>query len=154
MKKLIAFFSYSNNTRKLVNEINKVFNYDIVEIEREIPYSSVYEVCAYKEAKEEIDNNIHPVIKKIEVDYSLYDEILLFFPIWWYTYPMVIATFIDSIKGYKGKVTIFCNSYTNDYKYVENSLRDFKKLDPSIVVKEGLFNKSVKQHIDFISKGE
>lgn len=154
MKKIIVFFSYSNNTRKLVNEINKVFNYDVVEIEREIPYSDKYEVCAYKEAKEEIDKNIHPKIKKIDVDYSSYDEILLFFPIWWYTYPMVIASFIDSIKGYKGKVTLFMNSYTNDYNYVENSLRDFRKLDSSIMAKEGLFNKSVKEHINFISKGE
>lgn len=154
MKKLIVFFSYSGNTRKLVNELNKEFKYDVKEIERKVPYSSVYEECAYKEAKEEVEKNIHPEIKPLNFDMNQYDEILLFFPIWWYTFPMPIGTFIDSIKGYKGKVTLFMNSYTNDPQYAKNSLNDFKKVDSSINVEVGLFNKSLREHINFLKKGE
>lgn len=152
MKKVIVFFSYSNNTRKLVKAINKEFNYDIKEIERKIPYSNVYDICAYKEAKEEVDKNIHPEIKPLNLNIHEYDEILLFFPIWWYTFPMPIATFIDTLKGYKGKVILFMNSYTNDYQYVLNSIKDFKKINPSIRVEEGLFNKSIQGHINFLRK--
>lgn len=33
---------------------------------------------------------------------------------------------------------------------MENSLRDFKKLDSKINVSEGLFNKDLKEHLSFI----
>lgn len=153
MKKLIAYFSWSGNTRKLVKEINKRFNYDVAEIERKVPYSSDYNQCAYVEAKEEVSENLHPEIKELSINPNDYDEILLFFPIWWYTFPMPIGTFIESLKGYNGKVVLFMNSYTNDPQYVENSIRDFKKINSSIKVERGLFNKSLEEHLEFI-KGE
>lgn len=151
MKRLIAYFSWSNHTKNLVEGIKKqISDLDVIRIERFKPYSSDYNECAYHEAKDEIDNNIHPSIKDIDVDLNSYDEIMIFFPIWWYTFPMPIATFIEKLAGYKGKVILFANSYTNDYRYMENSLRDFKKLDSKINVSEGLFNKDLKEHLSFI----
>ena len=151
MKRLITYFSYSNNTKRLVEGIkNEITDIDVIRIERKKPYSNDYDECAYHEAKDEIDNNIHPEIKEINVDLNSYDEIMIFFPIWWYTYPMPIATFIEKMHGYKGKVILFANSYANDYHYMKNSLRDFKKLDPEIDVSEGLFNKDLNEHLNFI----
>lgn len=148
MKTIIIYFSWSNNTKKLVEEINSKFNYDVVRIERKIPYSSNYEKCAYIEAKEEWEKRLLPEIKEITVDVSLYERILLFFPIWWYTFPMPIGTFVkETLIGYKGKVIVFANSYTNDPKYMRNSLNDIKQLNPNLNVKEGLLNKPVKEHI-------
>jgi len=152
MKNLIIYFSYSGNTDKLVKETNKHFNFDVIKIDRAVPYSPDYDTCAYKEAKEEWQKHIHPEIKGVNVDLNNYDRILLFFPIWWYTFPMPIATLIKSLKGYKGEVVLFENSYTNDPEYAENSLRDFKKLDKNINVLQGLFNQSVSEHIKFIEK--
>lgn len=154
MKTLIAYFSWSNNTKKLVEGINKHFNFDVVRIERKQPYSNDYNQCAYVEAKEEVENVIHPEIKDININYNDYDNILLFFPIWWYTYPMPIGTFIEKLKGYKGKVVLFANSYTNDIQYVKNSINDFKKVNQNINVENGLFNKTVEEHISFIKKLE
>ena len=65
---------------------------------------------------------------------------------------MVIGTFIEQLKGYKGEIVVFANSYTNDPQYMANSLRDLKDIDKDIIFKEGLFNQSVKNHIDFINK--
>ena len=67
---------------------------------------------------------------------------------------MPIATFIESIKGYKGKVYIFANSYTNDPQYMINSMKDLRKIDQNIEFKEGLFNKSKEEHIQFIESEE
>ena len=148
MKTLIIYFSWSNNTKKLVEEINSKFTYDVVRIERKIPYSSIYDQCAYVEAKEEWEKRLLPEIKEITVDVSLYERILLFFPIWWYTFPMPIGTFVkEGLNGYKGKVIVFANSYTNDPKYMKNSLNDIKQLNPNLNVKVGLLNKSAKEHI-------
>lgn len=152
MKNLIIYFSWSGNTDRIVKETNKKFGFDIVRIEREEAYSDDYDTCAYVEAKSEWENHIHPEIKGLNVDINGYDRILLFFPIWWYTFPMPIATLIEKLKGYKGEIVMFENSYTNDPKYVDNSMKDFKDIDNALNVKQGLFNKSVKEHIDFIEK--
>lgn len=150
MKTLIAYFSWSNNTKGIVEEVNKFFNFDILRIERKIPYSNNYHQCAYVEAKNEIDNHIYPEIKDINADLNDYSRILLFFPIWWYTFPMPIGSFIKKLNNYKGEVILFSNSYTNDIQYVKNSYNDALQLNSNINFKNGLFNKSINDHIDFI----
>lgn len=152
MKNLIIYFSWSGNTENLVNQTNKKFGYDVVKFERLTPYSTDYNTCAYVEAKGEWQNNVHPEITDLKVNPNDYDRILLFFPIWWYTFPMPVATLIEQLKGYKGEIILFENSYTNDKKYAENSFSDFKKIDPRLNVKQGLFNKSVQDHIKFIEE--
>lgn len=154
MKAFIAYFSWSNNTKRLVEEVNKKFNFDVVRIERAIPYSKDYNECAYVEAKDEVSKHIHPEVKNLDIDFSSYDTILLFAPIWWYTVPMPILTFVEGLKEYKGKVVLFANSYTNDPQYMVNSKKDILEANPDINLVEGLFNKSVKEHINFISKIE
>ena len=154
MKKIIVYFSQSGNTKSLVEEIYKKLNYDVVRIEREKPYSSDYHECAYVEAKEEIDKRILPAIKKINVNFNNYDEILLFFPIWWYTIPMPVGTFIKELNGFSGNVMLFANSYTNDKQYMVNSLNDIKELNPSLRIKEGLFNKSIEEHLSILKEDE
>lgn len=153
MKVLMTYFSWSNNNKKLVEAIDRDLHLDVIRIEREIPYSSDYNQCAYVEAREEVNKHIHPAIKKIDADLNSYDEILLFVPIWWYTIPMPVATFVEeNLKGYQGKVILFANSYTNDPQYMVNSLRDLKDVNPDLNIQEGLFNKSVNAHISFINK--
>lgn len=152
MKSLIVYFSWSNNTKNLIEQINKEFHFDVVRIERQTPYSEDYNTCAYIEAKEEVEKQICPKIKNVDIDFSKYDNILLFFPIWWYTYPMPIATFIKDLKDFNGKICVFANSYTNDPQYMKNSTNGLKKLNKNLTFEEGLFNKSVKEHISFIKK--
>ncbi len=150
MKNLIVYFSWSNNTKKLVEQIHQKFNFDTVRIERSIPYSRDYNECAYVEAKEEVEKKIHPSIKEVNLDVNGYDNILLFFPIWWYTFPMPVGTFLEQINGFQGKVYLFANSYTNDPQYMANSLKDCKKINAKIKFEAGLFNKSIEEHLKFI----
>ena len=150
MKTLIAYFSWSNNTKNLIEKINKDFNYDVVRIERKRPYSDDYNTCAYVEAKEEVEKNIFPEINRIDVEFNDYDRILLFFPIWWYTFPMPVGSFIKSLNGYKGKIIVFANSYTNDPQYMTNSIRDLERIDNKLNFVKGLFNDSLAKHKEFI----
>lgn len=152
MKNLIIYFTYSGNTERLVKETNKHFNYDCVKIDRNVPYSEDYDTCAYKEAKDEWQKHIYPEFVGLDKDVNMYDRILLFFPIWWYTFPMVIGSLAKKLNGYKGEIVLFENSYTNDPIYAENSLNDFKKIDNKLNVKQGLFNKNASEHIKFIEK--
>ena len=153
MKRLFAYFTWSNNTKKIVEGLEKEVSADVIRIERKIPYSTDYDTCAYVEAKEEWEKHIHPEIKPLNVNFDDYDEIDLFFPIWWYTFPMVVGTFAKELKNYKGRVVVFANSYTNDYKYMETSLKGLREINSNINFVEGLFNKNIKEHISFL-KGE
>lgn len=150
MNTLIIYFSWSNNTKKLVEDINEEFKFDVVRLEREAPYSKNYHQCAYVEAKEEYDKKIHPTIKGLNVDINNYDRILLFFPIWWYTIPMPVGTLAESLKNYKGEVVVFANSYTNDPQYMKNSMEDLKMIAHNVKFREGLFNQKTQMHVDFI----
>ena len=153
MKTLFVYFSWSNNTKNLVERLNQEFNYDVIRIERKIPYSKNYNTCAYVEAKKEWDERILPEIKDIDSDISSYDKILLFFPIWWYTIPMPIGTFVSEyLTDFKGEVIAFANSYTNDSQYMFNSMKDLKNLNKNLNLNEGLFNCSIKDHISFIKE--
>ncbi len=153
MRTLIAYFSWSNNTKTLIEGINKEFYFDVLRIERKVPYSSDYEQCAYVEAKEEAEKHIHPAIKEIKLDMNEYDTVLLFFPIWWYTIPMAVSTFVEeNLKGYQGRVFLFANSYTNDPQYMFNSMKDLKEVNPQLRIEKGLFNKNIKEHVRFIMK--
>lgn len=119
--------------------------------ERATPYSTNYSVVAYQESKEEIEQNRCPEIRPLEGNPLDADEILLFFPIWWYTMPMPIRTFLESIPDWKGKtIVLFANSYTNDPQYMENAMKDAKASTPTAHLVEGLFNASPKEHIRFL----
>ena len=52
MKTLIAYFSWSGNTVQIAEKLARKTKGDLFRIEREIPYSTDYHTCAYKEAKE------------------------------------------------------------------------------------------------------
>ena len=58
MKTLIVYFSWSNNTKKLVEAINKEFNFDVVRVEWEVTYSNDYNTCAYVEDKLEVESDL------------------------------------------------------------------------------------------------
>lgn len=105
MKTLIVYFSWSGNTKHIVDGLNKEFNFDTIKIERKIPYSSDYNTCAYIEAKEEWEKKILPEINDINIEISEYSRILLLFPIWWYDLPRPVATFVNEYD-FSGKTVI------------------------------------------------
>ena len=150
MKTLVAYFSWSGHTTSLAGDIANKLGYDLVRIEREIPYSKDYNICAYTEAKAEVESGALPNIKPIDIDFYSYDRILLFFPVWWYTYPAPVGTFLKNLGEYGGEIYYFANSYTFDPQYMVNIDRDMKALSPRLLIKAGLFNKTLQQHLDFL----
>lgn len=80
-KTLIVYFSWSGNTRAVANTIQELTGCDIVEIEVEEPYSSVYnEVTA--RARQELDNDIRPALVTQVKNIGEYDTLIVGTPIW------------------------------------------------------------------------
>lgn len=100
-KILIAYFSWSGNTKAVAEEIHKQIGGELVEIVPETAYPTSYNATVDK-AKQEQQANARPAVKTKIPDFSQYDVVFLGYPNWWGSYPMPVATFIDKLN-WQGK---------------------------------------------------
>ena len=92
-KKMIIYFSYTENTKSIAEMIQRELNCDILRIETEVPYSDDYDAVV-SQGQDEVNAGYKPKLKPINVDLSKYDTVILGTPVWWYTYAPAINTFI------------------------------------------------------------
>lgn len=109
MNKLIVYFSYTGNTRKIANKIKESLNCDILEIETKIPYSKDYDEVVNNEQNQEASNHL-PEIKDINIDLSKYDEVIIGTPVWWYRPAPAIRTFLKQYDLTGKKVKMFATN--------------------------------------------
>lgn len=134
-KTLVAYFSWSGNTEAVVKHIAEKTGADIFRIERVEAYSTDYYTCA-DEAKLEVDKKTFPAIKGLPENFDKYDTIIVAVPVWWYTAPMPVRTFLEkSGLDWSGKTVIpLCTAYTAEY----NTLTDIVKATPAAAHKDGI----------------
>ena len=92
-KKLVVYYSYTGNTRKIAESIKNKLGCDILEIKPKVPYSTDYQTVVDEEQNNESAKKT-PEIEPINVDLKNYDEIIVGSPVWWYTIAPVIRTFL------------------------------------------------------------
>ena len=126
-KILVAYFSWSGNTKAVAEEIHKQVGGDIVEIVPATPYSETYSVTVAK-AKAEQAANARPAISTKIADFDKYDVIFLGYPNWWGSYPMPVATFVDTYKLDGKTVAPF---FTHGGGGEQRCLSDLQKLAPN-----------------------
>ena len=126
-KILVAYFSWSGNTKAVAEEIHKLVGGDIVEIVLATPYSETYIVTLAK-AKAEQVANARPAISTKIADFDKYDVIFLGYPNWWGSLPMPVATFVESYKLDGKTVAPF---FTHGGGGEQRCLSDLQKLAPN-----------------------
>ncbi|MBQ4386103.1 MAG: NAD(P)H-dependent oxidoreductase [Prevotella sp.] len=132
-KVLVAYFSWSGNTRDAAKYIAQKLNADEFEIIREKAYPTDYNACA-DEAKAEKEAGVHPAIKGKVENMAQYDVVIVAAPVWWYTAPMPVFTFLEQYD-LKGKTVIpFCTAYTAEYE----TLKDIVKATPESDHRDGI----------------
>ena len=132
-KILVAYFSWSGNTKVMAEYIAEKTNADLFVIEREQPYPTEYEPCT-DDAKAEKEANIHPAIKGQVKDFDQYDVVFVGAPCWWYTAPMPVFTFLESYN-FEGKTVIpFCTAYSGP----SSTLKDIVKATPKSDHRDGI----------------
>ena len=95
-KELVLYFSVYGTSKLVAEEIARQTGADLLEIEPVVPYDSDrnhYNALA-RLAKKEHDEDMRPAIKN-ELPIADYDTIYLGYPMWWYTFPMIIYTLFD-----------------------------------------------------------
>lgn len=133
-KILIAYFSWSGNTKAVAEAIHAQTGGDMYEIVPETPYSQNYSATVDK-AKQEQQNNARPAIKNRLTDVSQYDLIFVGYPNWWGSMPMPVATFIEGCS-WEGKTIV--PFFTHGGGGVQNCDRDLRKLAAGANVTEYL----------------
>ena len=91
---LTVFFSWGGHTRKAAKMIAETTGGDLFELKPEKAYSKIYPICA-AQAKKERDRNVHPAFAGGIADLSQYTDIVIGYPAWWYTYPMIVLRFLE-----------------------------------------------------------
>ena len=135
-KAFVTYFSVYGTARKLAEEIAKQTQADIMEIEPVVPYDSNrdnYDALA-RYAKKEHDEDMRPAIKN-KIPVEDYDTIYIGYPMWWYTFPMIIYTLFDEYD-FSGKTIIPFNTHMGSRD--GGTYETIKKLAPKAKVLEGL----------------
>ena len=131
-KTLVAYFSATGATKRLAEKLSKILKADIFEIEPEIKYTEEDLKWPDKNSrtcKEMKNKRFRPlVLHKVE-NLSQYNKVLLGFPIWYYTAPTIINTFLEENNLEGKKVYVFITSGATP---VDKSLKDLQKAYPEI----------------------
>ena len=142
---LIVYFSWSGsgNTEKMANRIAARTNGTAVKIEAAVPYTGSYNEVAYGRAKEEHDSNVRPEVAQStydSIDMSKYDTVFVGYPIWWWTTPMIIATFLEYYE-WTSDVDIypFSQSASMDVSQFNTSMEPVRTSANGATVHDGLF---------------
>ena len=145
MKNLVLYFSVYDSTKKVAGEIARQTGADLVEIEPVIPYDnnrSHYNALA-RLAKKEHDEDMRPAIRN-EIDIESYDNIFIGYPMWWYTFPMILYTLFDRYD-FSGKTIIPFNTHMGSSD--GGTYQTIAELEPNAVILQGLpIEMSVAEH--------
>lgn len=137
-KTLIAYFSWSGNTVTMADTIAEKTGGELFEIVPVNPYPEEYTPCT-EVALEERDSNARPEIKDLPDSIEEYDTILIGYPIWWHTAPMIIGTFLENYDLTGIEVYPFTQSASMDEEQFENSMEFVRSCAGSGNVHDGLF---------------
>ena len=95
MKRVIVYYSYTGNTKSIVEKIKEKYGYDSFEIKPTKEYSDDYNLVVESEEKL-VPMDYQPDIEELDIDFSKYDEIILATPVWWYSVASPVNTFIHT----------------------------------------------------------
>ena len=121
---LVSYFSASGITEGVAKNINNVVNGDLFKIEPTIPYTSEDLDWTNKKSRSSIemsDKSFRPEIKNNVDNLNNYDTIIIGFPVWWYTAPTIINTFIENNDLSGKNIYVFVTSGSSS---VDGSFND------------------------------
>jgi flavodoxin len=113
-KALVAYFStLRGNTAHVAEELADAIGADLFEIVPEDEYSSTDLDWRNPDSRcnrEHADPSCRPAIAERVRDWDSYDTLFLGFPIWWYTAPRIVETFLESYDLTGKTVALFATS--------------------------------------------
>lgn len=133
-KILVAYYSYSGNTRTVAQQIQSKTTGDIFELQTVQTYPTDYNTLV-QQAKQEINDGYQPELKNQPHNLDNYDVIFLGSPCWWGTVAPAVVTFLAN-HDLAGKTIV--PFMTHEGSGFGHTLQDLKKYAPKATLLEGL----------------
>ena len=153
-KTLVAYFSATGTTKDVAQQLAKVAGADLHEIKPAQRYTDADLNWHNKQSRSSVemaDKSSRPAITDKLTNMADYQTIYIGFPIWWYTAPTIINTFLESYDFTGKTVYLFA---TSGGSTITNALDNMKTTYPKINFKGGrLLNyASEKELKEFVEK--
>ncbi len=136
-KKLVAYFSASGTTEKAAETLAEAVGASLYEIKPQTPYTRADLDWMNKKSRSSVemnDRSFRPPLADQNAHIEDYDTIFLGFPIWWYTAPTIINTFLESYD-FSGKTIILFA--TSGGSGLGGTAEGLKESAPGAVIREG-----------------
>ena len=137
-KTLVVYFSWSGNTEEMASYIAEQTDGDLLEIEPKVAYPTDYNETG-DIAKVERDENTRPEIANLPASIDEYTTILVGYPIWWHTAPMIIGTFLENYDLTGKEVYPFTQSASMDTEQFNQSIEFVREVSEGATVHDGMF---------------
>ena len=135
MSTLTAYFSKSGRTKKIAEQIADEIHADTYEITTEKKYPSTY-IMTILESRKEFKKDEHPKLSSPKIqDFAKYDKIILGFPVWFFTCPMCIVSFLEQYDFTGKEIYPFCTSGGSS---CDKATQKIRELCPGAKVHDGV----------------
>ena len=149
MKTLVAYFSATGTTEALAKQLAEVTGGTLYEIKPEVPYTSADLDWTDKKSRSTIemqDPNSRPAIVKDLEDADAYGTVFIGFPVWWYTAPTIINTFLESYD-FSGRTVVFFA--TSGGSNINKANKQFREQYEALDWKDGkVLNRATKADVE------
>ena len=117
MKILTAYFSASGHTAAKAKEFSEAVGADIYEIKPAVPYtaSDIKWTNPLARCNREWIKKACPELSDTDADVASYDTVALFFPIWYFTAPLIIRSFLKAYDFSGKKIILFATSGRSEF---------------------------------------
>lgn len=136
-KILVAYFSAGGATARAAKALAQATGANLYEIRPAQPYTPADLDWMDKKSRSSVEMNdgaARPAIADRVENMADYDTVFVGYPIWWYTAPRIVNTFLESYD-FSGKTVI--PFATSGGSGVEKSAEDLKKKYPALSWKKG-----------------
>lgn len=136
-KKLVAYFSASGTTAAAAKSLAEAADADLYEIKPQTPYTSAdlnWMDKKSRSSREMNDKSSRPPLADQSAPVADCDVIFLGFPIWWYTAPTIVNTFLESYD-FSGKTIILFA--TSGGSGLGKSAADLSASAPGAAIRDG-----------------
>lgn len=131
-KVLIAYYSYSGNTKAIAEKIKEITGGDLFEIKPVNEYPRNY-TDVVNQAQKEKEQGYLPELTD-NIDIFQYETIYIGTPVWWYTFASPVRTFLSENDFTDKTIMPFC---THGGGGASATYTDIEKICPDSDVKVG-----------------
>lgn len=138
MKQLVAYFSATGTTKEKAEALADLLGAELVEITPKERYTEADLNWMDKKSRSSLecaDENARPEITNSAEAMTKYDEVYIGFPIWWYTAPRIINSFIEGNDFFGTKVILFATSGGSG---IARAVKDLRRAYPDIAFEGGV----------------